>query len=660
MSKLKHKKKKKISLSKIIALLLLIVSTLLTVQVIIVDIVPTKYLIAFIGIMLLINFITMLVIFKKSNKKKLKRTVTGFAVFFILLFSLVYAYLLKTSGFLDSIEETGYKIENYSVIVKESSKYKKLRDIKGLSVGYYDKTTGCKKANKKLGSKVDVTFKSFDDAASLSKQLVDSSSSADTTDAETVLETNQSNENEEEKLEVIVVEDSVLSMIKEENPEFEKNTRVIYQFKILIKVKNSKKDVDVTSKSFNIYISGIDTYGEISSVSRSDVNMVVTVNPKTKQILLTSIPRDYYVKLHTYKAYDKLTHAGMYGVEESIQTIEDLLDIDINYYVKVNFTSVVDVVNAVGGLKVYSDYSFTSEDGFRYTEGYNNVNGEEALSFARERHSFSDGDRQRVKDQQAVLTALIKKVCSKSILTKYSSILNSLEGEFDTNMSSRKIKSLVKMQLNDMASWTVTSVSLKGFDSHDTTYSGGSQSLYVMEPDESAVSEASDLIKKVIKGKRLKGSYEFSGKGSKVSRNKKSNKTTTNNSNVNNSTETNNKTDNSSVPADITCQSGYTLSNDKTVCTQVDSVEPSYSCSSGDLEGSYCVVTVCSFEDPTCEETCTDGNFEGGKCVKKTSANGSCNNGYNLNGDKCTKVASVSPSYSCPSGYRLSGKTCVK
>ena len=475
-----------------------------------------------------------------------------------------------------------------------------------------------------------------------------------------------STEDKSDNLEVIVVEDSVLQMIKEEKEDFEKNTRVIYQFKIMIKVKNSKKDVNVTSSAFNIYISGIDTFGEISSVSRSDVNMVMTVNPKTKQILLTSIPRDYYVKLHTYKAYDKLTHAGMYGIEESIQTIEDLLDIDINYYVKVNFTSVVDIVNALGGLKVYSDYDFTSEDGFTYSKGFNNMNGEETLSFARERHSFQDGDRQRVKDQQAVLTALIKKACSKSILTKYSSLLNSIEGEFDTNLSSRKIKSLVKMQLNDMATWTITSVSLNGFDSHEATYSGGSQVLYVMEPDESTVAETSDLIKEVIKGKKLKGSYEFTGKSSNVSKRKKTtNQNTTTNTNETDKVEEKNITDNTSVPADISCQSGYTLSNDKTVCTKVESEEPKYSCQSGELDDGYCITVVgnpiCSvLDDPTCVEPCKDGELDNGKCVKKIQAQGACDDDYTYSNGKCSKVESVSPSYSCPTGYALSGKICTK
>ena len=173
---------------------------------------------------------------------------------------------------------------------------------------------------------------------------------------------------------------------------------------IKTKSKSIAKKVKVTKESFNIFISGIDTYGKISSVSRSDVNMVVTVNPKTKQILMTSIPRDYYVTLHGVKGYkDKLTHASLLGIENSVMTVEDLLDIDINYYIKVNFSSVINVVDSLGGVDVYSEYDFTSIDGYHYSKGYNKVNGEEALSFVRERKAFASGDNQRIKKQNKSL-----------------------------------------------------------------------------------------------------------------------------------------------------------------------------------------------------------------------------------------------------------------
>ena len=269
------------------------------------------------------------------------------------------------------------------------------------------------------------------------------------------------------------------------------------------------KDLDVTRKPFNIYISGIDTYGEISSVSRSDVNMVVTVNPKTRQILLTSIPRDYYVHLHGKTGYnDKLTHAGLYGVDMSINTVEDLLDIDINYYVKVNFSSVIKIVNALYGVDVLSDYSFTSIDGYNYIKGYNRVNGEEALSFARERKAFAAGDNQRVKDQQALLEAMFRKCISPSMIIKYNSFLNSVEGSFVTNMPVDRLKSLVRLQIAKKYKWIITANSLDGENSSNYTYSYSASKLYVMEPIEDSVDYASKLIKSVIDGEKLDPTYD--------------------------------------------------------------------------------------------------------------------------------------------------------
>lgn len=286
---------------------------------------------------------------------------------------------------------------------------------------------------------------------------------------------------------------------------FSDKTKVIYKFSIVVKTSDISKDLDVTKKPFNIYISGIDTYGSISSVSRSDVNMVVTVNPKTKQILLTSIPRDYYVPLHGKSGYnDKLTHAGLYGVDMSIKTIEDLMDIEINYYVKVNFTSVINIVDAIGGVDVYSDYDFTSLDGYKYSKGYNSVDGKEALSFARERKSFQAGDRQRVKDQQALLEAMFRKCTSTSIITKYNSLLDSVSGSFVTNMPTDRLKALIRMQVAKKYKWTITANSLDGANSSNYTYSYSSQKLYVMEPIEDSVNYAHKLIKSVEEGEKTR------------------------------------------------------------------------------------------------------------------------------------------------------------
>ena len=232
--------------------------------------------------------------------------------------------------------------------------------------------------------------------------------------------------------------------------------------------------------------------------------MVMTVNPQTKTILLTSIPRDYYVDLATKGAKDKLTHSGLYGIDETTATVEDLLGIDINYYVKVNFTTVVKLVDTLGGITVNSDYSFSAKglDGqtYSFTAGENYLSGEAALAFSRERYSFAEGDNQRVKNQQAVITGIINKCTSSStVLTNYNGILNSLEDNIQTNMTQSEISSLVRMQLGDMTGWTIQRCSLTGSGMMTPVYSIPNYSVYVMVPDQTSVEAAKAKIGEVMR-----------------------------------------------------------------------------------------------------------------------------------------------------------------
>ena len=267
-------------------------------------------------------------------------------------------------------------------------------------------------------------------------------------------------------------------------------------------VKDETSDHTVKSGIFNIYISGIDTTGNIRNVSRSDANMLLTVNTKTHQILLTSIPRDYYVTLHTYKAKDKLTHSGIYGIKETVSTVEDFMGIDINYYVRVNFTTVIKMVDVIGGIDVDSDYAFTTSEGYSFKKGTNHLNGKKALAFSRERYSFADGDRQRVRDQQKVINAIITKLTSSTtLLSKYTDILKSLSGSFQTNLTSEEINYLIKGQLDNMTSWSMTSFSLDGTSASAATYSMGSQKLYVMIPTQKTIDDAKEKINEVLNAK---------------------------------------------------------------------------------------------------------------------------------------------------------------
>lgn len=282
------------------------------------------------------------------------------------------------------------------------------------------------------------------------------------------------------------------------------------------KISNGKSNyaVAVTEKPFNIYISGMDYRGDIDKTEgRSDVNMVVTVNPRTHRILLTSFPRDYEVELSNHNgATDKLTHTGMYGIKVGEDAVSQLTGVKMNYYVKVNFTTIQKFIDAIGGVTVNSDVDFTSEvweggdsegdkvvSRHHFVKGENHLDGQLALSFARERHAFEDGDNQRIKNQQAVFQAILEKISSSTtLLNKYNKILGAVGDYMRTNMSEKEIQSIVKMQLDEMPSWYVEKYDVKGYDSYKTTYSGGSQELYVMEHDEDSLATARANIKTVM------------------------------------------------------------------------------------------------------------------------------------------------------------------
>ena len=255
-------------------------------------------------------------------------------------------------------------------------------------------------------------------------------------------------------------------------------------------------------KVYTIYLSGIDTRGEMTAKSRSDVNIIATVNTDTHEILLVSTPRDYFVPLSiSGGAPDKLTHAGIYGIDVCMDTLGMLYDIDINYYFRINFGGFVKVIDALGGITVNSDYDFDSKNilGYHFNKGENYVNGEQALIFARERYAFQEGDRQRGKNQMEVIRGVVKKALSPEILTSYSSILSSLDGCFGTNITYEEIAQILQQQLTNGGDWTIVSYSVNGTGATEKPYSM-SQKAYVMVPDYSTVDKAKSLMEKVRNG----------------------------------------------------------------------------------------------------------------------------------------------------------------
>ena len=306
------------------------------------------------------------------------------------------------------------------------------------------------------------------------------------------------------KSKAMVLSGSYASLLESVDSNYASNLKTIYTYKIKKKNNNSAKQVD--SKVFNIYISGIDTYGSISTVSRSDVNIIMTVNMNTHKILLTTTPRDAYVKIPGGGAdqYDKLTHAGIYGVETSEQTLENLYGIKIDYYARINFTSFLKLIDQLGGVTVHNDQAFTSLHGkFDFPVGDIQMNSEQALGFVRERYSLDGGDNDRGKNQEKVISAIVNKLASLNSVSNFTSIVNNLQDSVQTNMSLDTINALANTQLDSGSKFTVTSQAVTGTGSTGqlTSYAMPNSSLYMMKLDDSSVASASQAIKNLMEEK---------------------------------------------------------------------------------------------------------------------------------------------------------------
>lgn len=306
------------------------------------------------------------------------------------------------------------------------------------------------------------------------------------------------------KSKAMVLSGSYASLLESVDSNYSSNLKTIYTYKIKKKNNNSAKQVD--SKVFNIYISGIDTYGSISTVSRSDVNIIMTVNMNTHKILLMTTPRDAYVKIPDGGAdqYDKLTHAGIYGVETSEKTLENLYGIKIDYYARINFTSFLKLIDQLGGVTVHNDQAFTSLHGkFDFPVGDIQMNSEQALGFVRERYSLDGGDNDRGKNQEKVISAIVNKLASLKSVSNFTSIVNNLQDSVQTNMSLDTINALANTQLDSGSKFTVTSQAVTGTGSTGqlTSYAMPNSSLYMMKLDDSSVESASQAIKNLMEEK---------------------------------------------------------------------------------------------------------------------------------------------------------------
>lgn len=475
----------------VLSILLVVASFYLLYQLIKINVLPTKllFLITIIFVLLDAIFALLLCYYTRAVVSKIICVV----ITLVLIFGSCLGgyYISKTGSLLTNITNVTKHAKNtVSVVVKQSSDIKNKLQLNGLSVGTLRMigTQGSSKALTELSK----------DGIVMNQSEYDSLSA--------MLEAFYNGE-----VDSIIINESSRSQIldMESYADFDNNTRVVYQ--TYYKVENTDKAnavSDITSKPFNVLISGSDTRGGFDENGRSDVIMVATINPKTSTILLTSVPRDFYVTTACdatdgcmQGALDKITHTGIHGTNTTKRTVEQLLGIEINYTFKVGFDTVTDLVDALGGVDVYVEpgYAVTTST-FSVHEGTNHLDGEHALAYARERYSYTEGDRQRTKNQQQVLMGIVNEATKPSVITKYASIMDAMANTFSTTMSNDEITSLIKYQINNNPKWKIEQYMVDG--TGDTLMCAElGDAASVMVPDQSTVKMAKDKINAVLAGK---------------------------------------------------------------------------------------------------------------------------------------------------------------
>lgn len=478
----------------ILSVILVVFTGGLVYQIFKLQILPDNILIPIILVLILLTLIFVLLINFSTHGLVSKILCSLMVVVLSAVYGLGNYYLYSTNTTLETVTDQKNRAKNtVSVVALNSSSLKDVNSLDGSKLGVL-KTIGNEATKKSLADlkKNNVTFtkKTYDNMLGMLKALYDG------------------------KVDAIVLNEAYRSNVcdLEDYTNFNNDTKVIHKTVYYTKENSSSLAVsDITSKPFNILISGNDSFGSLDENSRSDVDMLVTINPVTSTILLTSIPRDSYVKevcndyACNYGAYDKLTHTGIYGVDTTKDTIENLLDIDINYVYRVNFTSMIDIVDALGGvdvtvpegMAVSKFYTNSYLEGVH--EGENHLDGKRALAYSRERKAYIDGDLQRARNQQQVLQAMFKKATSPEIIKNYTSLLKALIGAFDTNMTTKEITSFIKYQIQAKPSWKFEQFVLKGDNDLRMSAELGSEVSVVILYD-SYINIAHDKIQAVLDG----------------------------------------------------------------------------------------------------------------------------------------------------------------
>lgn len=489
VNKQSEKKKQPIWFYKIVSFLLIVI-TIITLGVVIYnEIFSFWYMLPISLVVLLIVYIIVFILNKRILRMWIKNIFSVFAFLIIIVDFLMIFFGTSTLKFLSSITDTGYRVETYGIYVLKDSNYEEIGDLGNKNVTYLNMQDdeNVRKVIAKINKEVKINTDYIDGIDALVKSLINGECDA------------------------IIFEISYEEILSDEYEEYYKELKMIDSIDIVDTITTLKSDVDITKDPFVVYVSGIDTKGNIASKARSDVNLLIVVNPTTKNILMINTPRDYYVTLHTSGKKDKLTHAGIYGIEESIYTLEDLYDIEIDYYVRANFTSVIKMIDALDGIKVDVPVKFCEQDSNRsfdegdlicLNKGYQTLNGEQALALARHRKTLATGDRARGDNQMLVLEAMINKALSPKILTNYQDMISALQGRVTTNVSTDEMYKFAKKQLKSEGAWTFTKLNAKGTDSRGTCYSVGSAKAYVMEPDEGYIDTIKQTIANLMDGKK--------------------------------------------------------------------------------------------------------------------------------------------------------------
>ena len=486
----KRRKKRHLG-GKILAIVQLILSIVFMGLIFKLDVLPVKYLIVASVVLLILALICFLLQFRRHAHWVGK--VISIIISIVMIFGSVYVG--KTMHTLDSVTKVKtYQTDKIVIAVLKENPADSLAAAKDYEFGI---TATLDR------SKIDLAIDQMNN--NLESEI-------------DVLEFNSYSEQVEAlysgKIDAMIYNQTLNELIEENNPGFLDKVRIIDNFNVETEVyMEDVPNLPITKEPFIVFLSGMDVYGDMDETSRSDVNMMACVNPTTKQVLLVSVPRDAYVEIPgiTYGEKDKLTHAGMYGIQYSIASMENIFDLDIDYYVRINFTSLIMMVDALGGVNVDSECAFSTYykqyneatdtwSYYEYAKGINHLDGVHALVFARERMNLAGGDYQRARNQQLVIEALLEKIKSPAFLTGYTGLLSSLEGKMDTNLTSQQIASLVKMQLNDGADWNIVSASVYGISSSEYCASYAGSPLDVEVLDDDSIMAVKEVINQLMRG----------------------------------------------------------------------------------------------------------------------------------------------------------------